>query len=285
MENTKCKRVLGVNIFLFFIGFPIWAGIYFGIYYPFLTREWTDDQCQLGSVFYMNDYLQDHQYSMYEVWILGLGLKGYACFSNRYSDSVGSYASYKYFYWYPYDYPICDYIEYKYCLPRWICNAHSERNDFIEGRAFNCKWWLNTPLDESDPSKVELSIPSESSSFIELMLKEEVYIPPGDYWCLMVFPLGLMSCLTCFLNFFVVLPRILRIYTKVNFIRLKDFCCLKVIKKRNYVPGISRIRPKLQEGRMAGSIAFLYVYDQLKDSLLKLKPGLLRNIVNKLNTD
>ena len=278
-----------VNSVLFLIGFPIWAGIYLEIYHPLLSRNWKDESmCKVLDDFYYYFDGDGHEYYLYKVGfdIDGLGVEGYACFSDRYSDSIAIRAyddSSNGTYYYPYSYARYRSASKILCLPRWLCSPLSEKSFFPKGRTVNCKWWLNDPSSESNPSKVTEGPPVEGSSFVEVMFKEKIYIPPGDFWCLMVLPLGLMSILTSCLNIFLCGPMALKSCIKREFTACKDFCCLKVIRNKNYTLKLAKTKPKLQEGSMASSMAFLYVYEELKHSDLRIKPRVLKKVIEKFS--
>jgi len=275
-----------VNVVLFLIGLPIWAGIYYGIYHPFLSRNWTDDQCHLtdSNFAHFKNNFDYHEYVVWEVSIQSIGLKGYGCFSNKHSDSIATlaYDDLGQQAFYPYQYGKYNGSESTEWFPRWICSSLSERSAFREDNTFNCKWWLRTHSGEADPFKVEVGSPAQTGSFIEVMFKDEVYIPPADYWCLMIFPLGIMTIFTSCLNLFVFMPILLGVCSGRKFLALKDFFYLKILKRKDYIPELVKIRPSLTEGKMAGGIAFLYVYDEFRDSVMKIKPELLRKILEKL---
>jgi hypothetical protein len=73
-----------------FIGFPIWCGIYFGIYFPIEAREWETSTCLITDRTRYETEWEDlwHVYIQYKVAIHDDGelYPGYACESSGAKD-------------------------------------------------------------------------------------------------------------------------------------------------------------------------------------------------------
>lgn len=50
-EKTRlCRDMILFSVILIAIGFPIWSGIYFGIYFPLMNRNYETTMCEVASV-------------------------------------------------------------------------------------------------------------------------------------------------------------------------------------------------------------------------------------------
>lgn len=80
------------------------------------------------------------------------------------------------------------------------------------GDTLKCKWVLNSE-DNEDVEDADLEYPKIDGEFIEVMFKDDIWVPIHDYNANMVICLGLMSILPCIILCFVALPRVCGIYT------------------------------------------------------------------------
>jgi len=280
--------VLFFGSIIFLIGFPIWTGIFFGIYFPLTNRDWEQTICKVTEIKTYNfRYIEWHTYIQYKlaVKIDDKHYPGYACESSRYNDRPDNYMPSN---TYPYNYGSCDTESLgkgEVCtkdlvlLPRWLCSPLESTPAFSVGDVVKCKWWLNHPEGKTDPRGEKLSYPKEDKAFLEVMFKDKVYIPEHDYNALMVIPLGLMSVIPALLIIFCALPGVFGLYTKENFSKCKDCCLLYVIRKKGYIPKSKKFIPKLNANTLENCMAFLYAFDNLKDSKMKFKESIARKVV------
>lgn len=201
-----------ISAVVFILGFPIWAGIYFGIYYPLLSKDWIDSTCLVtGLESYQTGYTLTHLYTQYKlaVEVDGRWLPGYACES---SENHSDLSSYYYDNAYPYEYKLCSeaYVQHGACrpdqvfLPRWLCLGFRGIPQYEIGDKVECKYNIN-----GDEGADSFTYPQEGSDFIEVIFTSEMYLPEGDYVALWVIPFGLMTALPCVLVLCCTLPLLL----------------------------------------------------------------------------
>lgn len=194
---------------VFVLGFVVWAGIYFGIYYPLITKDWTDSHCVVTAIeHYQTGYTSTHLYTQYKlaVEVDGRILPGYGCES---SENRSSISSYYYDNAYPYQYKECSkaYVEHGVCrssqvfLPRWMCLGFKGIPQYQIGDTVECKYNIN-----GDENADSFTYPQDGSDFIEVIFTSSLYIPQGDYIALWVIPFGLMSVLPCVIILFCAFP-------------------------------------------------------------------------------
>lgn len=254
MVSGKAVGLGVVAIALFVVGFPIWAGIFFGMYYPLKDRDWKDSVCIVTDVeHYQTGYTTTHLYVQYKLAVQTKErvVPGYACESSENHSAISSNSEDNA---YPYEYAKCDsHIERGVCrpgqlfLPRWICNGYKGIPQYVVGDAVECKYYVNGDLDAES-----FSYPRKGEDFVEVLFKDEVYFPTDDYNALWVIPFGLMSILPCVLVCIFVCPEVLGWCRYDERQKYYDFwerfvCCKRSAKPRRlrrYGDFLEKVEPK-----------------------------------------
>ena len=186
MDNEEfCRKAFKASLVSVILGFPIWAGIYFGVYEPLLDRDWKSSVCTVMD----SSRIQNTQTFTYVEYKVRLELEGnnytgIACGSDRYKDGIASYQELEGENVYPYEY-------YKsQMLPRWLC---SPEISIPVNTTLECKWWIE------DKNLLGKNISDTVGESIEVMLKEDTYTPKADYLLLWIVPFGFMTVFPGFL--------------------------------------------------------------------------------------
>ncbi|CAG9333388.1 unnamed protein product [Blepharisma stoltei] len=204
----KCSKrscfLFNAIVFSFYVvGISVWAGIFFGVYYPLVKRDYKEAPCIVSD--FLSFTIADittrnyHSYSLY-IYINNSSYRAYGCIS----DSAEMIISSPYMgIYYPYMYTPCDDSYYvspsdsclddQLFLPLWTCKNASYAY-LPAGSSFTCKWWLADKDGETDPAKSEnITYPGYGNSWIEVLFKDDVYIPTDDYNALWVIPFGFLT--------------------------------------------------------------------------------------------
>ena len=107
----RCKEEIGIPSAFFGLllccTVPIFFGIFFGIYFPFVHREWEDSTCRItGMKQYEQQWEGTWSYLQYKVAVEidGKEYPAYGCESNTWHGKI----DYKTGGGYPYEYVPCD---------------------------------------------------------------------------------------------------------------------------------------------------------------------------------
>jgi hypothetical protein len=277
----------------------IFLGVYFGIYFPLLVRDFEETECIVADVQeYFTFDLLGHEYTQYKlgVDIEGVIFPGYGCESsgaydgitNNFRDGV-----------YPYQFADCEeHIHQGSCqddqlfLPSWMCTDHQPLLIFEVGDKVKC-WWHYYKWDDSVSSDTpdvdsDLDYPKLGKDFIEVMFRDSVHLPLGDYYCLWVLCFGIFTALPFALTFFCYIPTLCDVYSRRNLDRVLDCCeifwCLrcpwKCLGKRRF------FRPRSQRGedthkkRFEAACIWMNTSKQLKQKGLNMPRLLQREIAS-----
>ena len=255
MDKGKLQCLLVLAGCVFIINFAIWAGIYFGIYYPLLNKDWHRSLCVVTDVEqYQTGFTVTHLYTQYKLGVMveGRVLPGYACESSENRSDITSNNEDAV---YPYQYPECAkaYVQHGLCrpgqlfLPRWMCIGFKGIAQYQEGDVVECQYYVN-----GSSGAQSFSYPQKGADFIEVIFMNEVFIPQGDYIALWVIPFGLLSMLPCAILIFCCGPKGLGWCSDKECAKYKDcferfVCCRRKEKPRllrKYGHFMDKIEPK-----------------------------------------
>ncbi|CAG9317635.1 unnamed protein product [Blepharisma stoltei] len=292
MDRDNYCGVLFLMLIIFLIGFPVWCGVYFGIYYPLEVKSWHSSTCTImGITSYTTSYMRWHTYVQYKVAVEvdGKSYPGYGCSSSGQNDRPDTLQIEN---TYAYKYSHCgDYWEFgdkcrssQKFLPRWMCTPLEGAGQFLVGEKVDCKWYLNSDDGETDPANIdEFTYPGKSGTTIEVLFSDGINYPIDDYNATWVIPFGILSVIPCIFIIFCALPGLMGGFQKSKWNRAKDYCsdcCAALWCKKGYIPSrIRNLKPNTESifKRKAG---FLYVYLCLKNSGLPIKERYIRDIAD-----
>ncbi|CAG9317180.1 unnamed protein product [Blepharisma stoltei] len=233
------KNVLVYSGLLILVGFPIWAGIYFGIYFPLENRSYEDAICKVTSIDTYITYQLYYQYKL-SVLIDGVYYPGYGCESNAADSIVSDYTNGNV---YPYSYSSCiqdkgdsKCLPGQLFLPRWSCSKTHGVPRFAIGNSVKCKWWLHNKDGKTDPSEIKnFGYPKSNHTFIEVLFKDKIYIPKDDYRALWVIPFGFLTVLPILVIMTAFLWEFFK-FTPVKRAELKDWIAKVIMRKKIKIP-------------------------------------------------
>jgi len=175
-ESSICITVSFIVLVVLGIlgSFPIFLGMYFGIYHEFDSRVWEPATC--SNVLMVSD---KGEYSMYalNVEIENQIYTGLACTHPGNGDAPATYSD-----GYPYNYNFEGQQ-----LPRWICSKE------LPSDPSSCYWWLHGS-SRIQSSNISTTL-TEDGVWIEVMFDSKVNYPTGHYYALWVIPFGLFTVL------------------------------------------------------------------------------------------
>jgi hypothetical protein len=284
-SKSDCKAWLCVNISCLIIGFPIWAGLYFTAYEPYLNRDWSDSNCTIIDIqTYITLHTSWQVYIQYKALleIDGKTYPGYGCESTASKLRPDDYSVDDS---YPYSYVECEKYhrggdqcpEELIFLPKWLCMPYEGAPAFSIGEVVNCKWWLRSM--HAEPEEVEkLSYPTYDGDFIELMFQDEMYIPINDYNALWVIPFGLMSMIPFIILMFWVIPSLKGYCDEESFDRLKDIFDIYIKCKKVIPRNVRRLPAPYLNNKGESCTPWLYAYEHSISKKRKINDAMLREI-------
>jgi hypothetical protein len=189
---------------VFVMGIVIWSCMYFIIYYPLLHRTWRDANCTITEVrdFKTESSSLSVALSVYAAEVTSKNTRigvGYGCSSTAYDALMSAEISSGD---YPYEYIDCrgsavnsdSCYEDELLQPSWLCFNHKDRPLYQVASRWKCKYYIN-----GDEHAESYTYPQSGEDFIEVLYKDEVYIPMADYVILWVVVFGMMCVLSCIL--------------------------------------------------------------------------------------
>ena len=276
---------------LFLLGTAIWSGIYFGIYYPLLHRDWKDANCTLTSLhrYKTYDYSTNSRATvvLYEARIRvingTLPYFGYACETPYYhadiSDTSGDGK-------YPYSYVDCEDVDlwegecmkYQLFQPKWMCLGYeNDQQRYKIGDSDSCKYYIH-----GENRNFERHYPNSVSSFVEILFQAEIYIPKGHYYALWVIPFGLMGVFTTFLGLLAAIGLPLGWFSDSECQKYGDFCVRFVCCRRKKRPKcVIQLGAELTRIQPAPVIVWLYLTRRHAEGL-RVKQHFVREIADYL---
>ncbi|CAG9333387.1 unnamed protein product [Blepharisma stoltei] len=203
-NKNVCFWINAILFSCYVLGICVWAGIFFIIYYPLIKRDYKEAPCTItGKTTFTLSATSSwtyHSYSL-DVYINNTKYKAYGCISNSAETSISTTVI---SFYYPYNYipcksdgyvaPLENCLDDQIFLPFWTCKNASDAYLAI-GSSFTCKWWLADKDGETDPAKSEsITYPGYDNSWVEVLFKDDIFIPTDDYNTLWGIPFALLIC-------------------------------------------------------------------------------------------
>lgn len=268
---------------VFIAGVIIWSCIYFIIYYPLLRRSWTQATCTVTEVRDFRVYsLMSTEIQVYTAVIYSNNSRigeGYGCASTASEAAISRDAAAGH---YPYQYMECDisYVSGGPCKegellqPAWFCVDYGDRGKYQVGSSVECQYDVNGETQADNYTH-----PQEGGDFIEVLFKDEVYIPMADYIALWVCAFGFMCVLPCVLCCIgLVFPLGWCSYDERE--KYRDFYYRFLCCQRKKLPGCIEARGKL-ESKIPPAPVIVWLRT-VKSQRIPLKTALVREVADYL---
>jgi hypothetical protein len=192
----------GLLALLFVCGAVIWSCMYAIIYHPLLHLNWKKANCTITEVRFFRIYSTiGTDINVYTTTVESNSTQigtGYSCASSAYEASISLDLAFSN---YPYEYIRCDNSfvsgqcnSGELLQPSWFCVDYNDQEKFPVGGRVECKYHIN-----GDEHAKNYTYPQDGEDFIDVLFKDEVYIPMADYIALWVCVFGLMCVLPCIL--------------------------------------------------------------------------------------
>jgi len=186
--------------FIWLLSVSVWLGVYLGIWRPYFSVNWRDSECIVQDVTTFkwtvtsDDGDVDYYYASISVLVrVETGwVQGFACGMPNSHKALTGEVSHNGAY--PYAHSRCpapDTCGKMEMLPCWYCSDCHTCKEKVTGQVQACHWTLSPEAWDIDPAQwplgYRLETPLPHSSYLEVVLSEEVYYSAGEYVFLHVF--------------------------------------------------------------------------------------------------